>query len=53
MFILEKIVQEATEKWKVIKDVNKDIKLHLIGKLQTNKVKFCLPLLIIFIVWIV
>ena len=23
---------------------NKSIKLHLIGKLQTNKVKFCLPL---------
>ena len=40
----ENKVQEATEKWKVIKDVNKDIKLHLIGKLQTNKVKFCLPL---------
>ena len=40
----ENKVQEATEKWKVIKDVNKDIKLHLIGKLQTNKVKFCFPL---------
>ena len=26
------------------KEKNKSIKLHLIGKLQTNKVKFCLPL---------
>ena len=40
----ENKVQEALEKWTVTKDKNKDIKLHLIGKLQTNKVKFCLPL---------
>ena len=40
----ENKVQEALEKWTEAKDKNKDIKLHLIGKLQTNKVKFCLPL---------
>ena len=40
----ENKVQEALEKWVETKENNKDIKLHLIGKLQTNKVKFCLPL---------
>ena len=40
----ENKVQEAVEKWTKVKEINKDIKLHLIGKLQTNKVKFCLPL---------
>ena len=36
----ENKVQEAVEKWSQIKTNNKKIKLHLIGKLQTNKVKF-------------
>ena len=40
----ENKVQEALEKWPAIKEQNKNIKLHLIGKLQTNKVKFCFPL---------
>jgi len=40
----ENKVQEALEKWESIKAINKNIKLHLIGKLQTNKVKFCFPL---------
>tara|TARA_B100001109_G_scaffold147939_1_gene120472 strand:+ start:51 stop:695 length:645 start_codon:yes stop_codon:yes gene_type:complete len=40
----ENKVQEAQEKWTDIKSKKKDIKLHLIGGLQTNKVKFCLPL---------
>ena len=40
----ENKVQEALEKWTETKGNYKDIKLHLIGKLQTNKVKFCLPL---------
>ncbi|MDC1353379.1 YggS family pyridoxal phosphate-dependent enzyme, partial [Pelagibacteraceae bacterium] len=40
----ENKVQEAIEKWSDIKDKNKDIKLHLIGKLQTNKVKFALKI---------
>ena len=40
----ENKVQEAIEKWEAIKAKRKDIKLHLIGKLQSNKVKFCFPL---------
>ena len=40
----ENKVQEAINKWTEIKEKNSKIKLHLIGKLQTNKVKFCLPL---------
>ena len=35
----ENKVQEAIEKWSDIKLSNKNIKLHLIGGLQTNKVK--------------
>ena len=35
----ENKVQEAIEKWTNIKKENKNIKLHLIGGLQTNKVK--------------
>ena len=40
----ENKVQEAVEKWTKVKEKNNSLKLHLIGKLQTNKVKFCLPL---------
>ena len=40
----ENKVQEAVEKWEPIKAKNKNIKLHLIGKLQTNKVKYVIPL---------
>ena len=40
----ENKVQEALEKWTEIKKENKNIKLHMVGKLQTNKVKFILPL---------
>ena len=40
----ENKVQEAIDKWTVIKNENKDIKLHMVGKLQTNKVKLVLPL---------
>ena len=40
----ENKVQEASEKWTQIKKKNKSIKLHMVGKLQTNKVKFVLPL---------
>ena len=35
----ENKVQEALDKWSDIKIDNHDIKLHLIGRLQTNKVK--------------
>ena len=38
----ENKVQEALDKWSGIKNQNNTIKLHLIGKLQTNKVKFAL-----------
>jgi len=40
----ENKVQEALEKWSDIKNKNDTIKLHLIGKLQTNKVKFAVKL---------
>ena len=40
----ENKVQEAVEKWTSIKQDFPKIKLHLLGKLQTNKVKFALPL---------
>ena len=40
----ENKVQEAIEKWTEIKNKNKEIRLHMVGKLQTNKVKFVLPL---------
>ena len=35
----ENKVQEALEKWSKIKSINKAIQLHMIGKLQSNKVK--------------
>ena len=38
----ENKVQEALDKWSEVKNQNNSIKLHLIGKLQTNKVKFAL-----------
>ena len=40
----ENKVQEAIEKWTDIKGDYSDIKLHLVGKLQTNKVKYVIPL---------
>ena len=40
----ENKVQEAIEKWTEIKKTNSEIKLHMIGKLQTNKVKFAVKL---------
>ena len=40
----ENKVQEAVEKWTDIKKTNPEIKLHMIGKLQTNKVKFAVKL---------
>ena len=36
----ENKIQEAVDKWTEIKSKNTNIKLHMIGKLQTNKVKF-------------
>jgi len=40
----ENKVQEAVEKWTEIKKSYSSIKLHMIGKLQTNKVKFAVQL---------
>ena len=34
----ENRVQESINKWKPLLDENKDLKIHLVGKLQTNKV---------------
>ncbi|MDA7546850.1 YggS family pyridoxal phosphate-dependent enzyme [Candidatus Pelagibacter sp.] len=40
----ENKVQEAIDKWSEIKLKKKNIKLHLIGKLQTNKVKHAIKI---------
>jgi pyridoxal phosphate enzyme (YggS family) len=40
----ENKVQEALQKWTEIKNTNPKIKLHMIGKLQTNKVKFAVKI---------
>ena len=40
----ENKVQEAIEKWTEVKKINPKIQLHMIGKLQTNKVKFAVKL---------
>ena len=36
----ENKVQEALSKWPKLKEKYSDVKLHMLGKLQTNKVKF-------------
>ncbi len=40
----ENKVQESIEKWSDTKRLNSNLKLHMIGKLQTNKVKYVIPL---------
>ena len=40
----ENKVQEAVEKWTEMKKNNSKIKLHMVGKLQTNKVKFAIKI---------
>ena len=40
----ENKIQEAEKKWINIKKINSKVKLHFIGKLQTNKVKNALKL---------
>ena len=37
-------MQEAVDKWTNIKKTHENLKLHMIGKLQTNKVKYAVPL---------
>ena len=39
-----KIKCRRFEKWSEIKMVNSNVKLHMIGKLQTNKVKFAVKI---------
>ena len=40
----ENKVQEAIDKWENLRETNSNIKLHMIGKLQTNKVKLAVKL---------
>ena len=40
----ENKIQEAMDKWSEIKNENTQIKLHMVGKLQTNKVKFAIKI---------
>ena len=40
----ENKVQESLEKWTSIKNDFDEVKLHMIGKLQSNKVKYVIPL---------
>jgi pyridoxal phosphate enzyme (YggS family) len=40
----ENKIQEALDKWSDVKNNFKNVKLHMIGKLQSNKAKFLLPL---------
>ena len=40
----ENKVQEAIDKWDNLRETNSNIKLHMIGKLQTNKVKLAVQL---------
>ena len=40
----ENKIQEAVEKWPEVKEKFSEIKLHMLGKVQTNKVKFLIPL---------
>ena len=40
----ENKIQEAVDKWTDIKEKNTNIQLHMIGKLQTNKVKLAVKL---------
>ncbi|MDA9653485.1 YggS family pyridoxal phosphate-dependent enzyme [Candidatus Pelagibacter sp.] len=40
----ENKVQEAANKWTNVKRENRNIKLHMVGKLQSNKVKYSIPL---------
>ena len=40
----ENKIQEAEDKWAVVKNKYKDLELHMVGKLQTNKVKRAIQL---------
>ena len=40
----ENKVQEAIEKWTDVKKNKSEIKIHLVGRLQTNKVKYAVKI---------
>ena len=40
----ENKIQEALDKWTNVKNKFENVKLHMIGKLQSNKAKFLIPL---------
>ena len=40
----ENKIQESLQKWTEIKNAHQNLNLHMIGKLQTNKVKYAIPL---------
>ena len=40
----ENKVQEAQKKWPKLKELHKNLKLHMLGSLQTNKVKISLKI---------
>ncbi len=40
----ENKIQEAVAKWTVMKNKFSHVKLHMLGKMQTNKVKYLIPL---------
>lgn len=40
----ENKIQEALNKWPTLKSNHPSVKLHMLGKIQTNKVKYLLPL---------
>ncbi len=40
----ENKIQEALEKWTEMKEKFVNVKLHMLGKMQTNKVKYLIPL---------
>ena len=45
----ENKVQETEMKWSRLEKTNKNIKIHMVGKLQTNKVKKAIHLFNLFI----
>ena len=48
----ENKIQEAENKWSEVRNQYSNLKLHMIGKLQSNKAKRLLKYLIIFILLI-
>ena len=49
----ENKVQEAEVKWSQIVKINKNLKIHMVGKLQSNKAKKLLIFSTLFTHWII